>query len=155
MAFMKKTVIYGIAAGVVVAAAIISAIIALGWSSSPAIPATGSIDNVSQGMKTKVGNYIKTATYYTITNATTPAVGYVLTIISMLKTVSLRQAARVTLVGDTASISAMEIITENSLVFLIPGYSYACRTGCDILARNNIASSRLCGFSYPAMCTGQ
>ena len=35
----------------------------------------------------------------------------------------LRQAARVTLVGDTASISAMEIITENSLVFLIPGYS--------------------------------
>jgi hypothetical protein len=54
--------------------AIISAIIALGWSSSPAIPATGSIDNVSQDMKTKVGNYIKTATYYTITNATTPAV---------------------------------------------------------------------------------
>jgi hypothetical protein len=54
--------------------AIISAIIALGWSSSPAIPATGSIDNVSQDMKTKVGNYIKTATYYTITNATTPTV---------------------------------------------------------------------------------
>jgi hypothetical protein len=40
----------------------------------------------------------------------------------MLKTMPLRQAARVTLVGDTASISAMEI-TENSLVFLIPGYS--------------------------------
>jgi hypothetical protein len=37
------------------------------------------------------------------------AVGYVLTIIPMLKTMSLRQAARVTLVGDTASISAMEI----------------------------------------------
>jgi hypothetical protein len=41
----------------------------------------------------------------------------------MLKTMPLRQAARVTLVGDTASISAMEIITENSLVLLIPGYS--------------------------------
>jgi hypothetical protein len=48
---------------------------------------------------------------------------YVLTIIPMLKKMPLRQAARVTLVGDIASISAMEIITENSLVFLIPGYS--------------------------------
>jgi Domain of unknown function (DUF4396) len=72
--------------------------------------------------------------------------------IPMLKTMPLRQAARVTLVGDTASISAMEI-TENSLVFLIPGYSCTQDYGCDILARswNNIASSRLCGFSYPAM----
>jgi hypothetical protein len=72
----------------------------------------------------------------------------------MLKKMPLRQAARVTLVGDIASISAMEIITENSLVFLIPGYIHAHRTnGCDILARswNNIASTRLCGFSYPAM----
>jgi hypothetical protein len=200
----------------VVAAAIISAIIALGWSSSPAIPATGSIDNVSQDMKTKVDSYIKTATYHTITNAMTPAVvsdpkngrhiytvysseakmrgqpllpatlrrrrrqdvfsdpvrvndkegeggnsgglrretakhalrcligcnnigegiggaaigfllgwdiistlvlavglafavGYAFTIIPILKTMPLRQAARVTLVGDTASISAMEI----------------------------------------------
>jgi Domain of unknown function (DUF4396) len=37
------------------------------------------------------------------------AVGYAFTIISMLKTMPLRQAARVALVGDTASISAMEI----------------------------------------------
>jgi hypothetical protein len=51
------------------------------------------------------------------------AVGYVLTIIPMLKKMPLRQVTRVTLVGDTTSISAMEIITENSLVFLIPGYS--------------------------------
>jgi hypothetical protein len=37
------------------------------------------------------------------------AIGYAFTIIPMLKTMPLRQAARVTLVGDTASIAAMEI----------------------------------------------
>ena len=47
-------------------------------------------------------------------------VGYAFTVIPMLKTMPFRQAARVTLVGDTASIAAMEI-TENSLVFVIPG----------------------------------
>jgi hypothetical protein len=37
------------------------------------------------------------------------AVGYALTIIPMLKTMPLKQAARVTLVGGTASNSAIEI----------------------------------------------
>jgi hypothetical protein len=52
------------------------------------------------------------------------AVGYVRTYYNPdVEKMPLRQAARVTLVGDIASISAMEIITENSLVLLIPGYS--------------------------------
>src|SRR5919206_3455449 len=37
------------------------------------------------------------------------AIGYAFTIIPMLKTIPFRQAARVTVVGDTASITAMEI----------------------------------------------
>ena len=49
------------------------------------------------------------------------AIGYAFTIIPMLKTMAFRQAARVTFVGDTASITAMEI-TENSLAFVIPGF---------------------------------
>ena len=72
------------------------------------------------------------------------AIGYAFTIIPMLKTMPLRRAARVTLVGDTASITAMEI-TENALAFVIPGFMDAAANGCIILARpwNNTAS-RLC-----------
>ena len=55
------------------------------------------------------------------------AIGYAFTIIPMLRTMPLRQAARVTVVGDTASIAAMEI-TENSLVFTIPGFMHASLT---------------------------
>ena len=72
------------------------------------------------------------------------AVGYAFTIIPMLKTMPFRQAARVTVVGDTASIAAMEI-TENSLVFVIPGFMHAAANGCIILARSwNNTTSRLC-----------
>src|SRR5919109_4259993 len=52
------------------------------------------------------------------------AVGYAFTLVPMLKTMPFRQAARVTVIGDTASISAMEI-TENALVFIIPGFMMA------------------------------
>jgi hypothetical protein len=56
------------------------------------------------------------------------AIGYAFTIIPMLKTMPLRQAARVTVIGDTASITAMEI-TENSLgglgIILPAGYAVA------------------------------
>jgi len=47
--------------------------------------------------------------------------GYTFTIIPMVKTLSLRKAVKVTLVGDTASISAMEI-AENTVAFLVPGF---------------------------------
>lgn len=52
------------------------------------------------------------------------AAGYAFTMVPMLRTVPWRQAARVTVVGDTASIAAMEV-AENSLVFLIPGFMHA------------------------------
>ena len=76
------------------------------------------------------------------------AIGYAFTIIPMLKTMPLRQAARVTVVGDTASIAAMEI-TENSLLFLIPGFMHAAaltdaRTRC-----TNNKSRGLKYFSHP------
>ena len=72
------------------------------------------------------------------------AVGYAFTIIPMLKTMPFRQAARITVVGDTASIAAMEI-TENSLVFVIPGFMHARANRCIILARSwNNTTSRLC-----------
>lgn len=52
------------------------------------------------------------------------AAGYAFTMVPMLRTMPWRQAARVTVVGDTASIASMEI-AENSLVFLIPGFMHA------------------------------
>jgi hypothetical protein len=55
------------------------------------------------------------------------AIGYLFTIIPMLKTMPIRQAARVIVVGGTVSIAAMEI-TENSLIFIIPGFMHAART---------------------------
>ncbi|NND86828.1 MAG: DUF4396 domain-containing protein [Nitrosopumilus sp.] len=49
------------------------------------------------------------------------ATGYAFTIIPMLKTLSLKQAARVAIVGDTASIASMEF-AENTTAILIPGF---------------------------------
>ena len=48
------------------------------------------------------------------------ATGYAFTIIPMLKTLSLKQAARA-VIGDTASIASMEF-AENTVAFLIPGF---------------------------------
>jgi len=47
--------------------------------------------------------------------------GYAFTIIPMLKTLSLKQAAKVAIMGDTASIASMEL-AENTVAFLIPGF---------------------------------
>lgn len=52
------------------------------------------------------------------------AVGYAFTIVPMLRTMPLRQAAKVTVIGDTASIAAMETV-ETSLALLIPGFMHA------------------------------
>jgi len=49
------------------------------------------------------------------------AAGYAFTIIPMLRTLSLKQAARVAILGDTAGIAAMEF-AENTAAFLIPGF---------------------------------
>lgn len=79
------------------------------------------------------------------------AVGYAFTLIPMLKTMPLRQAARVTVIGDTASISAMEL-TENLLPFLIPGFMMAT-TLTDAVFWLGMGIILPAGFavSYPAM----
>jgi hypothetical protein len=78
------------------------------------------------------------------------AVGYAFTIIPMLKTLPLRQAAKVTIVGDTASIAAMEI-TENSLVFVIPGFMHAAITDALFWLGLGIILPAGYAVAYPAM----
>jgi hypothetical protein len=78
------------------------------------------------------------------------AIGYAFTIIPMLKTMPLRQAARVTVVGDTASIAAMEI-TENSLVFIIPGFMHAAITDTLFWVGLGIILPAGYAVAYPAM----
>jgi hypothetical protein len=56
------------------------------------------------------------------------ATGYAFTIIPMLRTLSLKQAARVAILGDTSGITAMEF-AENTVVFLIPGFMGAALFG--------------------------
>ena len=70
--------------------------------------------------------------------------------IPMLKTMSLKQAARVTIIGDTVSIAAMET-AEISLALLIPGFMHAALT--DALFWTGLAIILPAGFaaSYPAM----
>ena len=50
--------------------------------------------------------------------------GYIFTIIPLLKKMSIRQAVKVAISGDTASITAMET-AENSIALLIPGFMAA------------------------------
>jgi hypothetical protein len=78
------------------------------------------------------------------------AIGYALTLIPMLKTMPFRQAARVTLVGDTASIAGMEI-TENSLAFIILGFMDAALT--DVLFWLGLGIILPAGYAvaYPTM----
>lgn len=78
------------------------------------------------------------------------AVGYAFTLIPMLKTMTFRQAARVTIVGDTASISAMEI-TENALAFLIPGFMMAGLADAIFWIGLGIILPAGYSVSYPAM----
>ena len=78
------------------------------------------------------------------------AIGYAFTIVPMLKTMPFRQAARVTVVGDTASIAAMEI-TENSLVFIIPGFMHAALTDALFWLGFGIILPAGYAVAYPAM----
>jgi len=76
--------------------------------------------------------------------------GYAFTIFPMVKTLPLRKAVKVALVGDTASISAMEI-AENSIAFLIPGFMGAALLSITFFA--GLAIMLVAGFaaSYPIM----
>ena len=78
------------------------------------------------------------------------AVGYAFTMIPMLRTMSLRQAAKITVIGDTASIAAMEF-AEISLALLIPGFMEAALT--DAIFWIGFGIILPAGFlaAYPAM----
>ena len=76
--------------------------------------------------------------------------GYTFTMIPMLRTLSPKQAAKVTVIGDTVSITAMET-AEISLALLIPGFMHAALT--DTLFWIGLGIILPAGFaaSYPAM----
>ena len=78
------------------------------------------------------------------------AIGYAFTLVPMLKTMPLRQAAKVTFVGDTASIAAMEIV-ENSLVFVLPGFIHASLTDVTFWLGLGIILPAGYAVAYPAM----
>ncbi|AIF84467.1 protein of unknown function (DUF4396) [Candidatus Nitrososphaera evergladensis SR1] len=78
------------------------------------------------------------------------AVGYAFTMIPMLRTMPWRQAAKVTVIGDTASISAMEL-TENLLAFAIPGFMMASLADAMFWIGMGIILPAGFAVSYPAM----
>lgn len=78
------------------------------------------------------------------------AVGYAFTIVPMLRTMSLRQAAKVTVVGDTASIAAMETV-EISLAMLIPGFMHAGLADATFWLGLGIILPAGYAVAYPAM----
>lgn len=82
--------------------------------------------NIGEGIGAGLGYVYGWDMSLTIAVAVTLAfiIGYLFTMIPMLKTMPLKQAAKVTVVGDTASIAAMETI-ENSLAFIIPGFMHS------------------------------
>ena len=108
--------------------------------------------NVGEMMGITVGHFLGLDMMTTIILAVSLAftTGYTFTIIPMLKTLPLRKAVKVALVGDTASISAMEI-TENSIAFLIPGFMGAALLSVTFFA--GMAIMLVAGFaaSYPIM----
>lgn len=77
-------------------------------------------------------------------------VGYIFTIIPMLRTMPLRQAARVAIVGDTASIAAMDTV-EISLALLIPGFMHANLTDATFWLGLGVILPAGYAVAYPAM----
>jgi uncharacterized membrane protein len=78
------------------------------------------------------------------------AVGYAFTILPILRTMSLRQAARVTVVGDTASIAAMETV-EISLALVIPGFMHSALTDSLFWLGLGVILPAGYAVAYPAM----
>jgi class 3 adenylate cyclase len=78
------------------------------------------------------------------------AIGYAFTMVPMLRTMSLKEAAKVTVIGDTVSIAAMET-AEISLALLIPRFMHATLT--DALFWSGLGIILPAGFAaaYPAM----
>ena len=108
--------------------------------------------NIGEGIGAGIGYFLGWDMTSTLILAVGLAfvVGYAFTLIPMLKTMSFKQAAKVTLIGDTASISAMEI-TENALAFLIPGFMMASLNDAIFWLGLGIILPAGYAVSYPAM----
>jgi hypothetical protein len=108
--------------------------------------------NIGEGIGAAVGFVLGMDMTFTLILAIGLAfvMGYAFTMIPMLKTMSLKRAARVTIVGDTVSIASMET-AEISLALLIPGFMHAALT--DALFWTGLGIILPAGFaaSYPAM----
>jgi hypothetical protein len=108
--------------------------------------------NIGEGIGAAIGFVLGMDTDSTLILAIGLAfvMGYAFTMIPMLRTMSLKQAARVTVVGDTVSIAAMET-AEISLALLIPGFMHAALT--NVLFWMGLGIILPAGFaaSYPAM----
>ena len=70
--------------------------------------------------------------------------------IPMLRTMPLRPAAKVTVIGDTASISAMELV-ENLLAFATPGFMMATLTDAVFWIGMGIILPAGFAMSYPGI----
>lgn len=108
--------------------------------------------NIGEGTGAALGYFYGWDIITTLTVAVTLAfiIGYLFTLIPMLKTMTFRQAARVTVVGDTASIAAMETI-ENSLAFIIPGFMHSGPTEALFWMGLGIILPAGYAIAYPAM----
>ncbi|MDP9489283.1 MAG: DUF4396 domain-containing protein [Thermoproteota archaeon] len=108
--------------------------------------------NIGEGTGAGLGYLFGWDMTLTIVVAVTLAfiIGYLFTMIPMLKTMPLKQAAKVTVIGDTASIAAMETI-ENSLAFAIPGFMHTFPTEALFWLGLGIILPAGYAVAYPAM----
>jgi hypothetical protein len=108
--------------------------------------------NIGEAAGAAIGLLLGWDTYSTIALAVglAFAVGYLFTIVPMLRTIPIRQAARVTVVGDTASIAAMETV-EISLALIIPGFMHAGLTDALFWMGLGIIMPAGYAVAYPAM----
>ena len=108
--------------------------------------------NIGEGLGAALGYFYHWDMTLTITVAVVLAfaIGYLFTLIPMLRTMSFRQAARVTVVGDTASIAAMETV-ENLLAFVIPGFMHSGPTESLFWLGLGIILPAGYSVAYPAM----
>lgn len=108
--------------------------------------------NIGEGMGAGLGFLFGLDIYQTMALAVGLAftIGYLFTMIPMLKTMPLKQAARVTVIGDTASIAAMETI-ENSLALTIPGFMHSGPTESLFWLGLGIILPAGYAVAYPAM----
>lgn len=108
--------------------------------------------NIGEGIGAALGYLYGWNVNTTLTVAVILAftIGYLFTLIPMLRTMPFRQAAKVTVIGDTASISAMEFV-ENSLAFVIPGFMHSGPTDSLFWLGLGIILPAGYAVAYPAM----